>query len=418
MLTLTEDRVLSCLISLVATEMEVSRHSPILPAERLSWTADTSLGPEGLDLSAGELSRSVAAVACLFHLRQEGVRDLLMTHRRLADWTQLVLHSLADGGNSLCFRCPGTTGAPEPVVVPHETLADEVEALARLLRGVRRVISFLPAHERSGFLTTVALPGQLGVPVVEGLGHAPATLRRMVQPDDLVVAHPTVWAYLSRALDTFTPGLVGLSCSAPLPADLHATLSRQGLAAMLDVYDSTALGAVAYRWQAEAPFTLVGCWRRQDRDHLVRAGTDAVMQLPDHVDWMGRDRFRPVARRAEGVAVAGILINARQVAAQIEAHPAVREAAVTLDPATGRLQASVVPLDQPTDPAPLLADLTTWCQQTLEARELPQAITLVGDATKGSPPLALADPIPTVLELPDRPLSSAISAISEKETAK
>lgn len=418
MLSLTEDRVLSCLISLVATQMEVSRHSPILPAERQSWTADTSLGPEGLDLSPGELSRAVAAVAGLFHLRQDGVRDLLMTHRRLADWTQLVLHSLAGGHKSLCFRGSGVTGTPEPVIVLHETLADEVEALAQLLRGVRRVISFLPAHERPGFLTTVALPGHLGVPVVEGLGHAPATLRRLVQPDDLVVAHPTVWAYLSRALDTFTPGLVGLSCSAPLPADLQATLHRQGLATMLDVYDSTALGAVGYRWQAEAPFTLVGCWRRQDRDHLVRSGTGAVVQMPDHVDWMGSNRFRPLVRRAQGVAVAGILINARQVAAQIEAHPAVREAAVTLDPATGRLQASVVPLDQPDDPAPLLADLTTWCQQTLEARELPQAITLVEDNTEASPPLVLAEPLPGALSCPNRPRSTAVSAISDKEAAK
>lgn len=124
------------------------------------WPADLLLDEQGLGLDSLERLSVASALNEALHLHDSGVEDLLLVRRRFGEWVHLAGMGLDHAGQRMTFRTSGSHGAPKPCTHALALLEQEVDFLATLLDGRRRVFSAVPAHHIYGFLFTVLLPGR------------------------------------------------------------------------------------------------------------------------------------------------------------------------------------------------------------------------------------------------------------------
>lgn len=340
--------------------------------------------PDGLDLvrdlgaDSLELMGMSTALAEALHLAPGSADAPLLAEPRLAHWVAAAAAALRAGGSRLTFRTSGSSGSPKRCTHALATLWQEIEALATLLPGRRRILSAVPSHHIYGFLFTVLLPRRLGVADVVDLRAAgPAALAGIARPGDLVVAHPGWWDAVARLAPAFPADVVGVTSTAPCPDPLADALAGAGLR-LLQVYGSSETAGVGWREQGGAAYALLPYWSRTgEAAQLARAlpdGTTARYPLQDKLEWMAADRFRPAGRIDEAVQVGGTNVFPAYVADVLKMHPAVLDASVRLmRPDEGaRLKAFVVPREAASVSQQALLD---WCAQRLSVPEMPAAIT-------------------------------------------
>jgi len=356
------------------------------------WAAALALDADGLGLDSLERMSLAAALNEALHLHESGLEDLLLVHRHLGGWIEVAGDALAEVHEHISFHSSGSTG--EATACRHRlaTLWQEVDAIAPLVPGTRRVLAAVPAHHIYGFLFTVLLPHRLGsVPVIDIRRHTPQGLAALLQPGDLVISQPAHWALLARHLPRWPAGVRGVSSTAPCPDALATRLQAAGLDELLQIYGSSQTAGIGWRRAAGAAFTLWPFWSvdqavqadaadQADDTRLWREdpqGQREAHALQDHLAWAGPRQFHVTGRRDAAVQVAGTNVYPARVRDLLCQHPQVADAAVRRMAAHegDRLKAFVVPRPGADWPA-LQAALWGWTAARLSAPETPKAFTL------------------------------------------
>ncbi|MEN3275640.1 MAG: hypothetical protein V7631_1430 [Massilia sp.] len=364
---------------LVAAELAQGRPGRVLPPQ--PW-------PDALDLAADlgadslDLMGAATALGDLLGFGRAGMADALLGRPVLADWIDTARASLERDDRELVFRTSGSSGAPKRCAHALANLWQEVDALAQLVPGRRRILGAVPGHHIYGFLFTVLLPQAHGaaLPVQDVRMASPASLAARLLPGDLVVAHPDFWAQVAATAPRFPPDVIGVSSTAPCPGPVARTLMEGGLR-LLQVYGSSETAGVGWREGGGAgePYRLLPYWRRAHAgDTLERVGADGIVErhaLQDRLVWSGPERFLPDGRIDNAVQVGGTNVFPAYVAEVVAMHPAVAECVVRpMRPDEGaRLKAFVVPAAGAGDAATLRAALSGWVGERLSVPECPAA---------------------------------------------
>lgn len=362
---------------LVAAELAQARPGRVLPPQ--PW-------PDGLDLAADlgadslDLMGAATALGDLLGFGRAGMADDLLGRPVLSDWIDMARASLERDDCALVFRTSGSSGAPKRCAHALANLWQEVDALAQLVPGRRRILSAVPSHHIYGFLFTVLLPqaGTQALAVLDLRASSPASLAARLLPGDLVVAHPDFWAQVATTAPRFPLDVTGVSSTAPCPDPVARVLAEGGLR-LLQVYGSSETAGVGWREDAGEPYRLLPYWRRADAgdtlDRVAADGTAGRHALQDRLAWSGPKHFLPDGRIDNAVQVGGTNVFPACVAEVVAMHPAVAECVVRpMRPDEGtRLKAFVVPAAGAGDAAALRAALSGWTAERLSAPECPAA---------------------------------------------
>ena len=129
---------------LVIAELAAARPGRSLPPAP-GW-------PDGIDLAADlgadslDLMGAATSLADLLGFARAGMGDALLTQTLLAHWVATARASLALDDTVLTFRTSGSSGAPKRCSHRLAGLWREVDELAQLVPGRRRILSAVPAH--------------------------------------------------------------------------------------------------------------------------------------------------------------------------------------------------------------------------------------------------------------------------------
>ncbi len=296
-----------------------------LSAPNLSWAADQ------LDLDSLHRVHLATAAATWCDAFDSGFSDLFLAKRSSREWAQVMQRSRsAVPATSVTFSTSGSTGARKHIRHREAFLRQEATDWAALLGNIKRVVCCVATHHIYGFIWGVLFPQALGVPVIDAdMADLPQAL-----PGDLWVAVPDQWQWLSRASRTWPAQVVGVSSTAPMPAQVHQAVLDQGLSRLIQVYGSTETSGLAWRDQPDQPYRLAtGRERTAQNDIRIQLTPDqwATAPLQDALDWVDAQHFKLLGRADAAVQVGGHNVSPQWVVDQLKQHPAVREAAVRLD---------------------------------------------------------------------------------------
>ena len=346
------------------------------------WTDDTPLGGEDAPADSLDMLALSAAVAEL--LPEAAIRPARSA--RFGDWCDAARPAPGCRLVHVTFRSSGSTGAPRRTTHRLDHLREEAASFAGVIGARRRVLSALPAHHAYGFIHSVLLPPLLaGAPdVVEIRGCSVSQVAAMLRPGDLVLGHPMFWDAVLRAVaETLPPDIVGVTSSAPCPAETAHGLAAVGLARLLEVYGSAETAGIGWRDDPDAPYELLPGWQR-DGD-VLRPRHGPPVPAPDRLAW-DAGGFRVLGRHDGAVQVGGVNVSPARVHAVLARHPAVAAVAVRLmRPDEGdRLKAFVVPAATVQDEGALRLELRRFAAASLAPAERPGAYTFGHELPQGA----------------------------------
>lgn len=336
------------------------------------------LGVDSLDLIS--LARMVSR---FFDLYESGSEEYLLQRRTVGGWTQTVLDVWNAAPSSLTFRTSGSTGEPTDCRHALATLHAEIDVLAALFSERTRIISTVPRHHIYGFLFTVLLPRELGIPVENLIGASASEIRRALAPGDLLVGVPLRFDDLAEAGASFCPNVVGVTSTGPCRATTIVRLVELGLVHLFEIYGSSQTAGIGWRSDPRDPYRLFPYWSlAPDGDALIRTdgalGYGEPIALPDIL--VRRDAGFEVAARVDGaVSIGGVNVFPARIAAIIAEHPNVVACAVRPMRASegDRLKAFVVidPRLADHDATEARSALRRWLRTTFSVAELPKPVT-------------------------------------------
>lgn len=378
--------------SLVASELSALRPGgvslPGFPWERGLHLVD-DLGADSL-----ELLSIATALAESLHMHESGLEDYLLARVTIGEWVGIAQASLQHFSSALTFRTSGSTGQPKPCRHPLPLLEQEVDELAELLGNRQRILSAVPSHHIYGFLFTTLLPRALGIDagrIIDLRGSSPARLARELKDGDLVIGHPEFWRAAARLIPSIPAGVVGVTSTAPCPAEVSQALEQAGMHKLIQVYGSSETAGIGWRDSAVAPYRLFKHWKRsEDADHrLIRMlpdGQETAYSCQDLLQWKESREFIPAGRIDNAVQVGGINVFPPRVREVLLRHPDVADAAVRLmRPEEGaRIKAFIVPRRLDINHADLQARLQSWVTEHLTTPERPKAFDFGEQLPKNS----------------------------------
>lgn len=370
---------------------EVSRLRPGFVLPPRPWRGELSLVEStGLACDSLELVNLVSAVVEAVQMHRSGIEDYLLARRTLGDWVAIVGASLEHFSDELTFRTSGTTGAPKARQHQLATLVQEIDELAPLFGTRHRVLCAAPAHHIYGFLFSILLPRRLGVEAIDIRAQSPAGVAAVLRDGDLVIGHPAFWTAFVRAGVITTAQVVGVTSTAPCPADVARAVTERGLTRLVEVYGSSETAGLAVRENPDSAFRLFSYWRRGSDDSLLDRtlpnGSVETAAAPDHLVWCDDRTFRVEGRRDHAVQVGGVNVLPEQVRQRLCEHPMVKEAVVRLmRPDEGvRLKAFIVPTEPSFDIVELRCELAAWCDARLSVPERPKAFNFGSEVPTGA----------------------------------
>ena len=365
---------------LVASEL-VHARSGGTTAPPMPWEASLHLTRD-LALDSAELIAAATTLTESIHLHETGIEDRLLLGPTVGEWIATARVGLANFSSSMTFRTSGSQGDPKRCTHELSTLWQEVEALAPLFAGRRRVLFAVRAHHIYGFIFTVLLPRALGLEtasLVDLRNVSPISLREELRDGDLVIGHPDFWRSVAK-VGAIPAGVVGVTSTAHCPGEVARQLSRAGLDSLVQIYGSTETAAVGIRADPEDPYALLPFWERteDDAEILVRRAPNGTMvpyPLQDTFEWSGERHFQPAGRIERAIQVAGAEVFPDRVRRTLMEHPAVLDAAVRRmrpDDAS-RLKTFVVLRGSFDGDAAMRAELEAWAAKHLSQPERPHA---------------------------------------------
>lgn len=306
-----------------------------------------------------------------------------------------------EGTRHATFFTSGSTGKPTPCTHHEDDLRQEVANLAPLIGSPTAALATAPLHHLYGFTFGMLLPLALGIPV-RGVPPLPPLVSAQARPGDMLVGIPLLWTRLVQS-DVWArrhqpgAGITCISSTGPTPVPVLRALLESGVR-LLEIFGASEIGAVCWREDPEATFTLLPHVRRAEAGHsesvLERTLPDgrlAVYPLQDVVRWTGPRRLLPGPRRDKAVQVGSVNVYPEYVRKVLEEHEGVQQCSVRLmRPEEGfRLKTFVVPAEGWHASALRLA-LKAYAKQRLNNAERPAAYTF-GEALPKNPLGKLAD---------------------------
>lgn len=375
-LTLTRSDRLRVLISVFRDELAALRGVEPSTIDTRDWVADTRVADSPIEADSVDRITLATRVSTLFNLYSVGHEEQLLRQRTLDDWADAVGAALDAGIAHFAFRTSGSTGEPKTCEHRLDALAQEAAFLAEHFPESQRVLVLVPVHHIYGFLFGVALPRQLGVPVLDE-DEAWAESRRGARAGDLIVATPLQWRQLADAVPQWAADVQGVTSTAPCDAQVLHRLLAHGMARTTEVYGSSETAGIGFRDDPDAPYRLMPWWTPSER-HWRRALPDGdaerVTPPPDRLEWVDESRFRPNGRQDGVVQVGGVNVNPERIAQRLAEHPDVAEAAVRpwqRPDGELRMKAYVVPCSADQAPADLDERLQPWLREHFSAPERP-----------------------------------------------
>ncbi|MDR1044409.1 MAG: 4-coumarate--CoA ligase [Candidatus Adiutrix sp.] len=261
----------------------------------------------------------------------------------LADYARELRQRWLAGRRQVIFHSSGSTGEPQTHPSSEAFLRQEISETAQLFGHLNRVVATVPLMHSFGLVFGLLMPGRLKIPAVS-VAPLPSVVMAALRPGDLLLIFPLL---LSRLSASPPEGVSLLSSTAPCPEALFQEMTSRGFQSMTEIYGASETGAVGWR-KTPGPFQLLGHWRKADDLNLERTNPEGgrlLQPLPDRLRWYGPRHFLPLGRLDMAVQVAGVNVYPRRVAALIQEHPQVLEAAVRpMKPGEGeRLKAFVAP---------------------------------------------------------------------------
>ena len=347
------------------------------------WAIDMPIGFTGLGLDSLERMAVAAALSEALHLHESGQEDLLLVKRQFGEWLEVIAEGLLGFDARVTFRTSGSNGAPKVCVHSLASLEQETDVVCKMVRGVRRVLSAVPAHHIYGFLFTVLAPSRLNVRDVLDIRRlTPQALGKVLRPGDLVVSHPAHWDLVARHTSMPLEGVQGMSSTAPCSVELARALEHRGLAQLLQIYGTSETGGVGWRTSANAPYALMEFWSRSavGDGGLRRAlpdGSCTEHLLQDNLEWLKNGQFVVGPRLDEAVQVGGINVFPARVREVLRTHPQVVDAAVRLmSPNEGARLKTYIVLRSGTNLQTFREQLDSWLITRMSAAEVPKSVTL------------------------------------------
>jgi long-chain acyl-CoA synthetase len=356
------------------------------------WHWVEELGTDSLELL--QLTTALADTLGLNDLTQA---QALFEQPTWGHWQAVACAHWARPPERIRFRTSGSTGTPRSCWHALPQLWEEMCAMAAVIGPARRVVSAVRSHHIYGFLFTVLLPHALRpgqpLPVLDLAGLPPIGLGAQLAPGDVVIGFPDWWRAALRATPEWPEGVMGISSTAPCPADLSDACLQAGVQRLLHVYGSSETAGIGWREWPEQAYTLFPHWQRVpgDPQALQRAGLTPEAEplrapLQDTLHWVaspdapaepGTERcFTPGPRVDGAVQVGGVNVHLGLVQARLAQLPGVQAITLRLADLHGqpRLKAFVVPMsDAPDD---LSEQLLAWSRQHLAPAARPVHITL------------------------------------------
>lgn len=293
---------------------------------------------------------------------------------RMADYA--FASFLKTGG--ITFLTSGSTGEPKKCFHSADMIREEAFGVSGAFKGVRRIVSLVPANHLYGFTFTVALPHALNVPVLPLPALPTQPWESLLQPGDLVAGFPLFWNYWLRCENRFPQGVHAMSSTAPCKDEIIQGLFDAGAQAFTEIYGASETGAVARRGGPGRAFEIFPFWRLAfdgDRPRIQRVSGGDWRYLPDSVEMRAERSFVPIKRTDACVQVAGVNVFPKRVETVLAAHPAVKECRVRLmRPDEGnRLKAFVVLQEGFTPDHEGI--IRTYLSKKLTVHELPRSFT-------------------------------------------
>lgn len=367
--------VTKMLLSLIQLEMTLLRPGSNVPPLN-EWNLQTSLYEAPLAVDSLERLHLASAVSEVFHLYETVSDDLLLASGRVQHWVNTVLNSLSQFSAQISFRTSGSMGRARLCTHQWQHLEQEVPAWAAFFPGRKRIVSYVPPHHIYGFLNTVLLPIQMGIPVVDARIESKVQL----QPGDLLISFPERLNLLASSGRTLPTAVAAVSSTAPLPPATALALKAKGLDSLLEMYGSSETSGIAYRFDPFEPFTLLSHWAPGPGGDLIRTGPTGqqhAFEIPDSVTWLSPRSFRVDRRKDGSVQVGGINVFPQSVADRIAAHHLMSQAFVRPAQILGqqRLKAFLVFADPRLDTPKHRNEITAWIRGEFRNEERPVVLT-------------------------------------------
>jgi 4-coumarate--CoA ligase (photoactive yellow protein activation family) len=385
----THDEALRRFVTdLISHELTRSRRGGFLPPR--PWDLSLSLTEGDLCCDSLELLSLAAALGQSLHLHSSGIEDALLARRTVGDWVDIGRLGLERYSAEVSFLTSGSTSAPKRCDHSVRELQQEIEALAKIFPSTKRIIAAVPSHHIYGFLFTQMLPAGLALPVCDLTGRSTIQLEGLARPGDLIVGHPDFWRLVATSSALFPDEVVGVTSTAPFPADLAPILRAKNLHRLVEIYGSTETAGVGWRQSSAEPFSLFEHWIQTGQSTtLMRRSPDGStrsVELQDSLTWESPTTFRVGSRHDLAFQVGGVNVHPDRIVAVLEAHPKVARAQVRLmQPTEGnRVKAFIVPARPDLDLAEMRRELDLWTAATLTAPERPRAFTF-GSALPAGP---------------------------------
>ncbi len=368
--------------AIIADELGGQQKRSVLPHESMAWHANLPMDETGLGMDSLARLDLGARLNQFFHLHEVGIEDYLLMEATLGGWVRIIERSLQQKFERLTFQTSGTTGAARLCTHSVAALMEEVQELAELTSGAKRVFSLVPPHHIYGLLFTVLLPPVLGATLVDARSYAPGHLMREAGPTDVVIGTPFVWSMLAKAIPRFSGSPHAVTSTAPMPPELAAELRAKGFSSLTEIYGSSETAGIGWRKQPDEPFRLFRHWRRDPSDDTIcradaATGLPIKIAMPDRVSWHGDHRLTPVGRRDGAVQVGGTNVFPADVETVLRRHEWVADCAVRLDAqntAMQRLKAFIV-LCESTDVDEARISLIAFIAQNLPPAARPVSLT-------------------------------------------
>jgi malonyl-CoA/methylmalonyl-CoA synthetase len=310
------------------------------------------------------------------------------------------LPALGGDDPALLVYTSGTTGTPKGALLSHGNLLVSSEAVALTWRWTPadRLVLTLPLFHLHGL--GVGLHGTLvtGATAVLHPGFDPAAVFDAISAGGtMFFGVPTMWHRLADAPgnDALRRLRLGVSGSAPLPAELHAAIARIAGAPPIERYGLTETvmltsnpydgerrgGSVGFPFpfvelrlapdgeiEAKAPNVFGGYWQRPEAN--AESFVDGWFRTGDLGAEDDDGYLRIVGRKKELIITGGFNVYPREVEEAIAMHPAIAEAAVVGAPDREwgeRVCAFLVLADDVSD-----AELDAWCADRLAPYKRPR----------------------------------------------
>ncbi len=341
------------------------------------WNSTLLIGNGGLDLNDDQKKICIGYFRKFFDLEMSEITPYLKA-TTIGEWSGLISQSLLSRMMQFHFHPAGPRS--EETICTHavSNLYQDGAAAASLLQGRRRLVSMVSPHSLLGFVLSVITPALQGIEVFDGRFMSPEELNGTLAFGDVIVATPSIWSYMMRE-DILAPdNSMGVSFGEVMKPELAASMRRNGIGVLRELYGSTQNGLIAWRDSPNDGFVLFDHWKKNE-DNLARTEPDGSAKefAPmDHFNWDNQRCFSLAGRRDGAIQIGAVNVFPDKIAKLICDHNFVSKCTIRVANSSGiaqsnRLIADITLKKEALTSEDIARDIDGWCKANLGLHERP-----------------------------------------------